>query len=169
GVEAARVTVAAAEQAPFHPGRCASIAVNGVVLGYAGELHPAVCADQDLPKRTCAMELNLDAVPLPGTTPPPVISNFPPALIDVALVLAETVAAADVERALREGAGGLLESVRLFDVYAGQGIEPGHRSLAYKLVFRASDRTLTVEEAVAARDAAVAVAAERFGAVLRGA
>lgn len=169
GVEAARVTVAAAEQAPFHPGRCASVAVDGQIIGYAGELHPAVCADQDLPKRTCAMELNLDEVPLPGVTPPPVISNFPPALIDVALVLGQEVPAADVEQALREGAGELLESVRLFDVYTGQGIEAGHKSLAYKLVFRAPDRTLTVEEAVAARDAAVAVAASRFGAVLRGA
>jgi phenylalanyl-tRNA synthetase beta chain len=169
GIDAARIEVAAAEQAPFHPGRCASIAVDGQIIGYAGELHPAVCAEQDLPKRTCAMELDLDSVPLPGVTPPPVISNFPPALIDVALVLPAEVPAAQVGAALREGAGELLESVRLFDVYTGQGIDAGHRSLAYKLVFRAPDRTLTVEEAVAARDAAVSVAASRFGAVLRGA
>jgi phenylalanyl-tRNA synthetase beta chain len=166
GVPAASVTVAAAEQAPWHPGRCASISVNDTIIGYAGELHPAVCAEQDLPKRTCAMELNLDAVPLPDVTPPPALSNFPPALIDVALVVDEAVPAAQVEAALREGAGDLLESVRLFDVYTGVG--PGLRSLAYKLTFR-GDRTLTVEEAVAARDAAVAVAAERFGATLRGA
>jgi phenylalanyl-tRNA synthetase beta chain len=169
GIDAARVEVAAAEQAPWHPGRCASIKVDGRIIGYAGELHPAVCAEQDLPKRTCAMELEVDDVPLPGVTPPPVLSNFPPALIDVALVLPEEVPAAEVEAALREGAGALLESVRLFDVYTGQGIEPGQKSLAYKLVFRAPDRTLTVEEAVEARDAAVAVAAGRFGAVLRGA
>ncbi|HCT81716.1 MAG TPA: phenylalanine--tRNA ligase subunit beta [Micromonosporaceae bacterium] len=153
---------------PFHPGRCASIAVNGVVVGKAGELHPAVCAALDLPKGTCAMELELDAVPLPGVTPPPVISNYPPALIDVALVLPQEVPNAAVEEALREGAGPLLESLRLFDVYAGKGIEEGKRSLAYNLTFRAPDRTLTVEEAVAARDAAVAVTTARFGAVLRG-
>jgi len=169
GVPAAQVGVVAAEQAPWHPGRCAAIQVDGQTIGYAGELHPAVCAEQDLPRRTCAMELDLDLVPMPGVTPPPVLSNFPPALIDVALVLAEEVPAAEVEAALREGAGVLLESVRLFDVYTGQGIETGQKSLAYKLVFRAPDRTLTVEEAVAARDAAVAVAAGRFGAVLRGA
>ncbi|MCP2328606.1 phenylalanyl-tRNA synthetase beta chain [Hamadaea flava] len=169
GLDAARVSVAAAEQAPWHPGRCAAIKVDGEIIGYAGELHPAVCAEQDLPKRTCAMELDLDLVPLPGVTPPPVLSNFPPALIDVALVLPQEVPAADVEAALREGAGPLLESVRLFDVYTGQGIDPGQKSLAYKLVFRAQDRTLTGEEAVAARDAAVATTASRFGAVLRGA
>ncbi|NUR50501.1 MAG: phenylalanine--tRNA ligase subunit beta [Hamadaea sp.] len=169
GVDAARVAVAAAEQAPWHPGRCAAVKVDGQTIGYAGELHPAVCAEQDLPKRTCAMELELDLVPLPGVTPPPVLSNFPPALIDVALVLPQEVPAAEVESALREGAGPLLESVRLFDVYTGQGIDPGQKSLAYKLVFRAPDRTLTVEEAVAARDAAVAITASRFGAALRGA
>ncbi|MEV4416570.1 phenylalanine--tRNA ligase subunit beta [Catellatospora sp. NPDC049609] len=168
-VPAAVVGVAAAERAPWHPGRCAAISVDGQVVGYAGELHPAVCAALDLPKRTCAMELNLDAVPLPGTTPPPVFSTYPPALIDVALVLPADVPAGQVEAALTEGAGPLLESVRLFDVYTSEQLGAGQRSLAYKLTFRAPDRTLTVEEAVAARDAAVAVTAERFGAVLRGA
>ncbi|WP_027343349.1 phenylalanine--tRNA ligase subunit beta [Hamadaea tsunoensis] len=169
GLAATRVTVAAGERAPFHPGRCAAVAVDGTVIGYAGELHPAVCAGQDLPKRTCALELDLDAVPLPGVTPPPVLFNFPAALIDVALVVPDGTPSAEVEAALREGAGDLLEAVRLFDVYTGKGVEDGHKSLAYALVFRASDRTLTVDEAVAARDAAVAVAAGRFGATLRGA
>jgi phenylalanyl-tRNA synthetase beta chain len=166
GVPADRVGIAGAEQAPWHPGRCAAVSVDDKIIGYAGELHPAVCTELDLPKRTCAMELDLDAVPLPGVTPPPALSNFPPALIDVALIVDSSVPAADVEAALCEGAGDLLESVRLFDVYTGVG--EGLRSLAYKLVFR-GDRTLTVDEAVAARDAAVAVAAERFGATLRGA
>jgi phenylalanyl-tRNA synthetase beta chain len=114
------------------------------------------------------MEVNLDALPLPGVTPAPVVSTYPPALIDVALLVPEATPAASVQRALVDGAGELLESVRLFDVYAGAQLGAGQRSLAYKLVFRAPDRTLTVEEAVAARDAAVAVAAERYGAVLRG-
>ncbi len=162
------VTVEQLVARPFHPGRCASLSVGGVVVGRAGELHPEVCAALDLPRGTCAMELVLDDVPLPGVTPPPVISNYPPALIDVALVLPQEVPNAAVEQALREGAGPLLESLRLFDVYAGKGIDEGRRSLAYSLTFRAPDRTLKVEEAVAARDAAVAVAAERFGAVLRG-
>jgi phenylalanyl-tRNA synthetase beta chain len=170
GVPAAAVTVsAAAGQAPWHPGRCAAIAVGGEVVGHAGELHPAVCAQLDLPKRTCAMELNLDAVPLPGVTPGPAMSTFPPALIDVALVVDAGVPASTVEAALVEGAGPLLEAVRLFDVFTGAQVGEGRKSLAYKLTFRAPDRTLTAEEAVAARDAAVAAVADQVGATLRGA
>jgi phenylalanyl-tRNA synthetase beta chain len=90
-------------------------------------------------------------------------------LIDVALVVDAGTPAAQVESALVDGAGELLEAVRLFDVYTSEQLGTGRKSLAYKLTFRAPDRTLTVEEAVAARDAAVAVAADRFGAALRGA
>ncbi|UWP80669.1 phenylalanine--tRNA ligase subunit beta [Dactylosporangium fulvum] len=176
-VEAARIvaaaagvelTVRAAAVAPWHPGRCAALLVGDTVVGHAGELHPAVCADLDLPRRTVAMELDLDALPIPGAAVAPRLSSFPTALIDVALVVDAATPAADVEAALTEGAGPLLESVRLFDVYSGAQLGEGRKSLAYKLTFRAPDRTLTGEEAIAARDAAVAVAAERHGAVLRG-
>ncbi|MEU3454361.1 phenylalanine--tRNA ligase subunit beta [Micromonospora sp. NPDC006766] len=169
GLPADRVTVRAAERAPWHPGRCAELLVDGTVVGYAGELHPAVVATLELPRRTCAMELNLDALPPAPMVAGPAVSTFPPALIDVALVLDESVPAAEVERALVEGAGDLLEDVRLFDVYAAEQLGAGRRSLAYKLTFRAPDRTLAGEEAVAARDAAVAEAGRRFGATLRGA
>ncbi|WP_432837164.1 phenylalanine--tRNA ligase subunit beta [Dactylosporangium sp. CA-092794] len=166
GVE---LTVRAAAQAPWHPGRCAALLVGDTVVGHAGELHPAVCADLDLPRRTVAMELDLDAVPIPPVSIAPRLSSFPAALIDVALVVDAATPAAEVETALAEGAGELLESVRLFDVYSGQQLGEGRKSLAYKLTLRAADRTLTGEEALAARDAAVAVAADRLGAVLRGA
>ncbi len=75
----------------------------------------------------------------------------------------------DVEQALVDGAGTLLEEVRLFDVYSGAQVGDGRKSLAYKLTFRAPDRTLTADEALAARDAAVASAHQRVGATLRGA
>ena len=169
GVPQDRIEVRAAEYAPWHPGRCAELVVDGAVVGYAGELHPTVVAALELPRRTSAMELNLDLLPAPPVLPAPEVSGFPPALIDVALVVDESVPAAQVQRALTEGAGHLLEDVRLFDVYTSEQLGAGRKSLAYKLTFRAPDRTLTVEEAVAARDAAVAVAAERFGATLRGA
>ncbi|HLL68399.1 MAG TPA: phenylalanine--tRNA ligase subunit beta [Micromonosporaceae bacterium] len=166
GVE---LTVRSGARAPWHPGRCAELLVGDAVVGYAGELHPAACTGFDLPRRTCAMELDLDGLPLPGVTVAPAMSSFPAALIDVALVVDASTPAATVQGALVEGAGTLLESVRLFDVYAGAQVGEGRKSLAYKLAFRADDRTLTVEDAVAARDAAVALAAQRCGATLRGA
>jgi phenylalanyl-tRNA synthetase beta chain len=168
GVAEHRVAVQAGAYAPWHPGRCAEVLVDGAVVGQAGELHPAACTALELPRRSCAMELNLDAVPLPDPAPAPRISNYPPALIDVALLVDRAVPAAEVQAALVAGAGELLESVRLFDVYAGEQLGQGRKSLAYSLTFRAGDRTLTVEEAVAARDTAVAEAASRVGAELRG-
>ncbi|MEU0004891.1 phenylalanine--tRNA ligase subunit beta [Streptomyces sp. NPDC006314] len=160
---------------PWHPGRCAQLVVvaDGTekVVGHAGELHPRVLKALGLPERTCAMELNLDALEAVGDGAPqaPRISTFPVATQDVALVVDKPVPATEVEAALREGAGELLESIRLFDVYENaEQLGEGRKSLAYALRFRAGDRTLTVDEASAARDAAVALAGERTGAVLRG-
>nr|WP_196791139.1 phenylalanine--tRNA ligase subunit beta [Motilibacter aurantiacus] len=163
--------VRADEHAPWHPGRCAALLVGGTVVGHAGELHPRVVEALGVPERTCAMELDLDLLmaDLPGPVPAPRLSAYPVATQDVALVVDTTVPAAAVEAALRAGAGGLLEQVRLFDVYKGAGIAEGQRSLAYRLWLRAEDRTLTAEEASQARDAAVAEAGRRTGAVLRGA
>ncbi|WP_026926646.1 phenylalanine--tRNA ligase subunit beta [Granulicoccus phenolivorans] len=158
----------AAERAPWHPGRCAAILVGDEVLGYAGELHPTVIHQLGLPARAAAAELNLDRLielaPDRGALPP--LASFPVAKEDVALIVDAGVPQAAVEAALRTGAGELLESIRLFDVYAGDQIAAGKKSLAYALRFRA-DRTLTDADAAAARDAAVAAAAEQFGAVLR--
>ncbi|MFE2986440.1 phenylalanine--tRNA ligase subunit beta [Streptomyces sp. NPDC059262] len=163
------------QHAPWHPGRCAALfaVVDGTetLVGHAGELHPRVIKALHLPERSCAMEVDLDLVERAGTGAlrAPRISTFPVATQDVALVVDASVPAADVEKALREGAGELLESLRLFDVFTGEQLGEGRKSLAYALRFRATDRTLTVDEASAARDAAVALAAERTGAVLRGA
>ena len=99
--------------------------------------------------------------------PGPEFSTYPVAKEDVALVVDASVAAADIEAALREGAGALLESVRLFDVYTGDQVGAGKKSLAFAMRFRAPDRTLKEGEAGAARDSAVAKAAERCGAVQR--
>ncbi|MEU8846974.1 phenylalanine--tRNA ligase subunit beta [Streptomyces sp. NPDC048564] len=171
----AELIVRAGQYGPWHPGRCAELAitVDGAVrvIGHAGELHPRVLKALGLPGRTCAMELDLDALEQVGDGVPqaPHISTFPVATQDVALVVDKPVPAAEVEAALREGAGGLLEGIRLFDVYVNdEQLGDGKKSLAYALRFRAEDRTLTVDEASAARDAAVALAGERTGAVLRG-
>ena len=98
----------------------------------------------------------------------PKVSPYPPVLLDVALVVDAAVPVAEVTEALRAGGGELLEELNLFDVYTGEQVEAGKRSLAYSLRFRAPDRTLTVEEATVARDAALASATERHGAALRG-
>ena len=156
-----------AEYLPFHPGRCARILVDGTPIGYAGELHPAVLERSDLPPRTCALELNLDAIPIVESRPAPKVSPFPAVHQDVAVVVDRDVPAADVEAALRAGAGDLLEDLRLFDVYTGDRIAEGKKSLAYALRFRGFDRTLTEDDATAARTAAVAAAGEAVGAVLR--
>jgi phenylalanyl-tRNA synthetase beta chain len=164
GVE---LRVVAADLAPFHPGRCAQLRVGDWPVGHAGELHPKVVEALGLPPRTCAMELDLDALPLVDDHPAPRVSPYPPVGVDVALVADAGVPAADLTDALRDGGGDLLEDVRLFDVYTGAQVGEGRRSLAFTLRFRAPDRTLTSEEANAARDAAVAVAAQRHGAALR--
>jgi phenylalanyl-tRNA synthetase beta chain len=156
------------ELAPWHPGRCAALALDGRVIGHAGELHPRVVAALGLPERTSAMELDLDALPVPEPAVAPEISSYPPVLLDVALVLPADVPALAVERTLRAAGGPLVESVRLFDVYAdAERLGAGRRSLAFALRLRAPDRTLTLDEATAARDAAIAAAVERHGAELR--
>ncbi|MCA1655700.1 MAG: phenylalanine--tRNA ligase subunit beta [Pseudonocardiaceae bacterium] len=164
GVE---LTIKAGELAPWHPGRCAQLMVGDLAVGYAGELHPKVVDALGLPKRTCAMELKLDALPLVDRRPAPSPSPYPPVLLDVALVVDQKVPVAEVADALRGGGGDLLEELHLFDVFTGEQVGDGKRSLAYSLRFRASDRTLTVEEATAARDSAVSAAASRHGAALR--
>lgn len=166
----ARLTVAGGGYGPWHPGRCARLEAGGQTIGYAGELHPRVVKALGLTARTCAMELDLDALEQAGqgVVSAPSVSAYPVATQDVALVVPAAVAEAEVADALRAGAGELLESLRLFDVFTGEQVGAEHKSLAFALRFRADDRTLTADEASAARDAAVAAAVERTGAVLRG-
>lgn len=167
GVE---IVVTQGSHQAFHPGRTAALSLRtGGHLGYAGELHPKLLAELDLPARAVAMELDADALfeaaaDLVVARP---LSTYPLSTQDVALVVDRDVVAADVLETLRLGAGELLEDVALFDVYQGPGIEEGKKSLAFGLRFRAADRTLTADEASASRAAAVAAAAEKFGAVQR--
>ena len=161
------VTLRAAQYLPWHPGRCAEVLVGDVVVGHAGQLHPAVIERSGLPKGTCAVELNLDAIPIVPALPAPRVSPFPAVFQDVSLVVDADVPAQTVADAVRDGAGELLEEVRLFDVYTGPQLGEGRKSLTFALRFRATDRTLTEDEASGARDAAVSRAAEQVGAVLR--
>jgi len=167
------LTVAAADHAPWHPGRCARLELDGAVVGHAGELHPKAASALSLPPGTVAAEVDLDvliaAAEALGIRQAAPVSTFPVAKEDVALVVDDAVPAAAVEAALLVGGGELVESMRLFDVYVGPQVGAGKKSLAFALRLRAPDRTLTAAEAAAVREAAVAAASAVTGAVLRGA
>jgi len=158
-------SVARSDLAPWHPGRCAELIVNGKAVAHAGELHPRIVAAYGLPERSVAFAVALNSLPDSQLVRPTTVGTMPAAVQDVALVVDANVSAADLEGALREGAGDLLESITLFDRY--DKIGDGKISLAFTLVFRAADRTLTGEEVSAMREAATAVAAAKFGAVVR--
>ncbi len=162
-----QVALRPAQHLPWHPGRCAEVVIDGRVVGHAGQLHPAVVERSGLPAGTCAVELDLDAVPIVGVLPAPRVSPFPAVFQDLSVVVAAEVPASAVVDAIRDGAGELLEDAVLFDVYTGPQIGEGRKSLTLALRFRAADRTLTEDEASAARDAALAVAQAAVGAALR--
>jgi len=175
GAVGAKLARRAVARAPWHPGRCAELGVTAADgsftgIGHAGELHPGVVQAWGLPARACALELDVDALvtaAVAGGREIASLSGHPAVKQDVALVVDASVPAFAVEQALRDGAGELLESLRLFDVFSGAQLGAQRKSLAYSLVFRAPDRTLTEAEASAARDKAVAAAAQAVGAVLR--
>lgn len=160
-------TIRRSDFAPWHPGRCAELLVNGIVLAHAGELHPRVVAAYGLPERSCAFVLNLSAIPEHAVLEAPAIGTMPVAVQDIALIVDETVTSAEVVDALKSGAGEMLESVILFDRY--DKIGEGKISLAYTLTFRAPDRTLTGSEISQMREAAVEAARVKVGATLRSA
>ena len=155
----------ASDFAPWHPGRCAEIQVDGKPVGHAGELHPRVISLLGLPERSCAFVVVLSALPVVESKKSNALITMPPAIQDISLMVAENVSASSVESALREGAGELLESISLFDRYSKMG--EGKISLAFTLVFRAADRTLTADEVSKYRESAMASAAKKCGAVLR--
>lgn len=166
------VVASDADRMPWHPGRCARLELpDGTVVGYAGELHPKVVEALGLPVRAVAFEVDLSVLvgvasgePVAATP----VSAFPAAKEDFAFVVDAGVPAEAVRSAIVSGAGELLEDVTLFDVFTGQQVGDGKKSLAYSLRLRAADRTLAANEVRAVRDAVVESAADNVGAVLRG-
>jgi len=161
-----------ADTAPWHPGRCARLSLpDGTLVGHAGELHPKVVETLSLPARTVAFEVDLDVLLGAAPTGPRQavpVSTFPLAKEDIALVVDASVPAEDVFAAVRDGAGDLLEELWLFDVFTGEQVGDGMKSLAFSLRLRGQDRTLTGEDAARVRADAVAEAHRRTGATLRG-
>ena len=160
----------AGQIAPWHPGRLARfVLADGQVLGYAGELHPKVCENLGLPARTVAFEIDGDAL-LAQTDQRSwagALSTYPVSRQDVALIVDEDLPAATLAATLEEGAGDELEQLEIFDLYTGDQLPEGKKSLAFRMTFRAPDRTLKADEASAMREAATALATERHGAQVR--
>ncbi|MEL0126832.1 MAG: phenylalanine--tRNA ligase subunit beta, partial [Actinomycetota bacterium] len=153
----------------FHPGRCAQVMVDGEPVAIAGELHPAVTEAWGLPPRSCALELDISRAieSSPEVRPAPDFSSHPIAKEDIALVVAGDVSARDVAASIERGAGELLESLSLFDVYEGDQVPDGHKSVAFALRFRAPDRTLSAEELAGIRESIVQSTSADVGARLR--
>lgn len=164
------VSVEAERGAPWHPGRAAKFTLaGGDVLGYAGELHPKVIENLGLPARTVAFEIDLDALLAQADlrTWDGALSTYPVSRQDVALVVDADLPAQTLAATLTEGAGDDLEALEIFDLYTGDQLPEGKKSLAFRLTFRAPDRTLKADEASAMREAATALATERHGAQVR--
>ena len=153
----------------YHPGRCASVSVNGEVVGVMGQVHPAVaknygidaevyCAEIDFTK-LCAMQLpEATYVPLP---------KYPTVSRDLAILCDEAVTVAEAENVITASAGKLLRGVKLFDIYRGTGVPEGKKSLAFSLQLRADDRTLTDTDSEAVVSKVLDALKEKLGAELR--
>jgi len=154
----------------FHPGKCARIVLADQMLGLLGELHPSLRNRYELPETAVvAADLDMDALLglIPARHPVTPAPAFPPVLEDLAIVVDESLPAASVEEVLRLAGGALLAEVRLFDLYRGEALGAGKKSLAYALTYQAADRTLTDTEVAALRKNIVRALADKLGAVLR--
>ena len=154
----------------FHPGKCAQIAVEGTVLGVFGELHPQVKEKYDfLAPAVVAADIDMVALVSVAATRYTIkpVSVYPPVHEDLALIVDENVSAVEVEKAIRQGGGRLLAEVRLFDIYRGDQIGPGKKSLAYALSYQAPDHTLSPAEANQIRQRIIRRVEQAVGAELR--
>ena len=158
-----------ASPAGLHATRSAEVVIAGRTRGHVGEVDPTVLENYGVEGRVAWLELDLGEV-LDGPrgnrkyTP---VSKYPSSDIDLAFEVPDEVAAAKVEASLRKGGGPLLRDIELFDVYRGDGVATGSRSLAYRLRFQADDRTLTDAEVAEVRQACIDTVAKQQAATLR--
>jgi phenylalanyl-tRNA synthetase beta chain len=134
----------------LHPGRTASLWIDGNRLGVFGQLHPELIQQRELPEQVYVFELDLfnllEAVERLSIAIFKPYSTYPSSDRDIAFFAANQISVAELQRSIKRSGGELLESVDLFDQYVGKGVPEGQRSLAFRLVYRASDRTLTDDE-----------------------
>jgi phenylalanyl-tRNA synthetase beta chain len=170
GLHVESVTYQPTDRVSYHPGRVAEVLVDGELVGQFGQLHPLVCENYALteyPVLTADLDVEKlkTLIPWQHTVTP--VSRYPAVLQDIAVVVDESVPASQVQSVIEEAGGRLLRSSRLFDVYHGEQIEAGKKSLAYGLTFQADDRTLTEKDANNMRDKIVRRLSEQLGATLR--
>ncbi|MED3716741.1 phenylalanine--tRNA ligase subunit beta [Geobacillus thermodenitrificans] len=164
-----RISYRPAKRADLHPGRTAEIVLDGKEIGFVGQLHPAVQKEYDL-KETYVFELAFaELLNTEGETIRyESIPRFPSVVRDIALVVDDNVEAGALKQAIAEAGNPLLKDVALFDVYKGDRLPTGKKSLAFSLRYYDPERTLTDEEVTAVHERVLAAVEEQFGAVLRG-
>ncbi|WP_419881877.1 phenylalanine--tRNA ligase subunit beta [Peribacillus sp. B-H-3] len=158
-----------AEIADMHPGRTAQVLLNEEVIGFVGQVHPTLQKELDL-KETYVFELSFKALAEASGTPVSysMIPRFPSITRDIALVCDSETAAGDIQQAIAKAGGKLLKEVNVFDLYEGERMEPGKKSLAYSLKYFDPERTLTDEDVTKAHEKVLSAVKEQFGAELRG-
>ncbi len=171
GLHVTGATYAPSDHPAFHPSRAAQVRLGDGVMGTFGELHPVVRARFDLPAQAVLVaEFDLDALCARVPPAPPVraISRYPAVVQDLALIVDENIAAERVRALIAQTGGALLQDTALFDVYRGDQIPDGKKSLAYKLTFQADDRTLADADASKVREKIAARLRKEIGAEVRG-
>ena len=161
--------VAESQNPSYHPGRCATILSGDVVLGVLGEIHPLVATNYDVDTNLYCAELSFDALfrqqgDTPEYTPLP---KFPSVSRDIAVIVKKDVTVAMLEACIRTSAKGLLRNVTLFDIYTGSQLVEGMKSVAFNLILRADNRSLTTQEADEEISSILKGLSEQFGAILR--
>jgi phenylalanyl-tRNA synthetase beta chain len=159
--------------ARLHPGRTAALRLQGKALGVFGQLHPQLCREKDLPDEVYVFQFDLDvllgALAQPSLQVPRFksFSSYPASDRDLAFFAPTTTAVAELEKVMGKAGGKLLESVQVFDEYRGKNVPDGQRSLAFRLVYRAGDRTLTDKEVDEAHQSVRNAIVKQFGVELR--
>ena len=153
----------------YHPGRCADVYVGDTHIGVLGQIHPLVARNYGVDADLYCAELNFDALFAVRSTDPRYtpLPKFPAVTRDIALVCDEAITVVELESCIRKGAKGLLKEVTLFDIYRGQGVPEGKKSVAFNLVLRSDEKSLTAEEAEEDLQQILATLKNELGALLR--
>ena len=157
------------ENPSYHPGRCARVTVDGIDVGYVGQIHPLVAENYDMDSAVYCAEIDLEVLmglQLPEPTYKP-LPKYPTVTRDLAIVCDESVTVAQAEAVIEAAAGKLLQSITLFDIYRGANIGEGRKSLAFSLSLRADDRTLTDSDSEQTVSRILSALGEKLGATLR--